>query len=1196
MRQHYLLVCLFLLPFVGRANPGYGSIEFVPNKGQWEGPFLFKAMTPNSDIYLEKNCFTFSIGAADNIFKIRSHKNGVASDGILHFHAYKVIFEGANPSPEIIGSKAQSHYYNYFLGNDKTKWATGIHPFYAVDYKNLYNNIDLHISTGEAQMKYDFIVHPGSDPAVINLGYKGTDGLSIKDGKLQIATSVGTVEEQEPYAYQYTDNGERKKVNCKYRIKDNAVSYIFPSGYDQTRDLVIDPSIVFATFTGSTSDNWGFTATYDNQGNFYAGGIVSGGGYPVQPPVGAFQTTFAGGSTTSGSAFPCDISISKFNAAGTALIYGTYIGGGNNEQPHSLVTNAAGNLIIAGRTYSTNYPVTLPGNTNSGGADLVVTVLNPTGTGLVASRYIGGSGDDVVNNTANEFGWGGLKHNYGDDARSEVITDNSGNIYVAGCTQSSNFPTVNATQSTLSGTQDAVVLKLDAGLNILWSTLLGGSGEDAAYVLALNNAQTQLFVSGGTMSGSFFPASATTGSLQPSYQGSADGFVARFQNSGTYPLQKATYIGTPQYDQCYGIQIDIFDSVYVMGQTLGSASSSFFTPSPGVWSVPNSSQFIMKLDNNLTKKSMNTLYGSGDPNNTNISPVAFLVDTCQNIYISGWGGDIYSPNFTPPPGTGSTNGMPLSTINAPDQSTTDGHDFYFIVVSRNMQSLLYSTYMGSNGGVGEHVDGGTSRFDRDGVVYQAICGGCGGSSAFPTKNALHPTNGSTNCNLIALKIAFNLGAVSANAKVVPDAVLCLGESVQLQNLSANGTSYEWDFGDGSPVSTAQTPPAHTYTSVGQYKVRLIVTNPNACKVHDTDYVNVSVDTVKIKANFTATITDNCKPYKIQITNNSSYSKTPGAQSFTKFMWDFGDGKTATGTNPGHEYADTGTYTITLTMIDTTACNSPDTIHKTVHFSNIYVKAGFILSDLCEKNDIDFPNSSQNATTYLWDFGDGDTSTAATPSHRYDTTGSYKVTLIAYNSASCNKADTMSLTVNVKDSPIADFDFTPKNSVDTNERNNKPYYFTNLSQRAEVYRWNFGDNTGSEDKTPTPHYYKKRGSYTVCLAAKNSLDCWDTVCKKIDAIVYPLVDLPTAFTPNGDGNNDVFYVRGGGIDKVTLKIYNRWGQKVFEATDVDANDPTRGWDGTYQGKQQEMDAYAFIMSGYFIDGTTFYKKGNVTLIR
>lgn len=1179
MKYRYLAAIIgFLVPLCTFAHEGgFRPIEFVKNEGQWDGPFVYKAQYGNVTLFLENSTFTYVVGAADNYKKVHDYKHlKTKVPPAIRYHAYKVHMLNARPNPEISGGKPQQHYYNYYLGSDTSRWKSFIYPNLVVDYKGVYEGIDLHVASEGSSIKYDFIVSAGANTDDIQLSFDGVDKLEIKDGNLSITTSVGAVQEMAPYAYQYI-NGERKTVPCKYRLKNNVLTYDFTRGYDKNHTLIIDPQIIFTTFTGSTLDNWGFTATYDNQGNFYAGGIVGGatGGGSTGYPRTIGPMTHAGGdgADSNGAAIPSDMGITKFNPTGTTNVYSTYLGGISQDQPHSMVTDNQGNLYIAGRTYSQDFPIAGTGSTHNGRSDIIVVKLNANGT-LNASRFVGGSADDGVN-ISSVFGTiHSLKHSYADDSRSEILLDNAGNVYVASCSKSGNFPMVNATKNNLTGVQDGVVFKLNNNLtSMLWSTYIGGNSVDAAYVLALNKSESSVYVSGGTASANF----TGNGGLWNTYQGgSADGFIQKYENGGAYALQRATLIGRGGYDQCFGIQVDDENNVYVTGQTLGGA----FPVTPGVYTNPNSSQFVMKLDSNLSTNIYSTVYGSGTSATTNITPVAFLVDTCQNVYISGWGGTVANNG-------GNTNGMPTYLGLQPPipnnivSTNTDGNDFYFIVLSRNAAALLFAAYYGGNG-LGEHVDGGTSRFDKNGVVYQAICGGCGGSSAVPMMpNVFSTTNPGPNCNLLALKIAFNLGSVDANIAVQPHTSVCLGEPFNFSSAgSTNATNFSWDFGDGNNTTTPN--PTYTYATGGTFQVRLIAMNPNACKVSDTAFVTVRVDTNSIEADFDVVQTDSCEPYIATFTNKSK------AQAGTTYTWQFGDGKTFNGANPPpHEYDYSGTYTITLILYSAAACNPHDTIQKTISFNTLYVEADFEGPPIvCEKSGAQFNNRSANALTFLWKFGDGKTSTESNPKHIYDTAGQYTIIMYAYNPGTCNGVDSMTSEITVEGTPVANFRYDPIIPV-----TNDPVNFTNLSLRATSWIWDFGDNTFSSTENPPPKFYRRTGSYRVCLQALNETGCSDTICKYVDADVYPLADLPKAFSPNGDGQNDILYVRGAGIETIDLKIFNRWGELVFESLDV-----AIGWDGKYKGKEAPVEAYGYVLNVTFVDGTTFYKKGNVTLLR
>jgi len=1172
MKRYLLLSLCFFLGFWAKAQQ---PVIFVENQGQWDGGFLYRTMGVSSEFFLENNGYTVVVGDANNIEKIHESKEGkLIGEQTLYFHAYKMKWQNAQAPKAKQGSKPEPYYMNFYLGNQPERWKSRIYPMKVVDYQAIYPGIDVHFTATDFNPKLDYIVAPQANPDQIKMQYEGLDKIEIKNNKLLLHTSVGTVEELAPYAYQFVD-GEKVEVPCQYYLVDEkTVGFKFPKSYNKNFSLTIDPEVVFASLTGSIPDNWGFTATYDLAGNLYGGGIVNGASYPTS--LGAYQTTFAGGAA--GTSMPCDVGISKFSADGTALLYSTYIGGSMNDYPHSMVVDNAGNLYVSGKTSSSNFP-TVAGSydvSHNGLFDIFVLRLNADGTNLLASTYVGGSDDDGLNvDDAFSAATTTLKFNYGDNARSEILRDSVGNIYVAAASQSTDFPiTSTAVSASLTGTQNAVVFKLNANLNnLLWSTYLGGSTSDAAYVLAFSTDYSKLYVAGGTQSSDFMSSYTSLG-LYSSYQGgTSDGYICRFQNSGSYALERVTFMGTSEYDQVYGIQVDKDNDVYVMGQTLGA-----FPVTPGVYSVANSRQFLMKLNPDLSTNIYSTVWGSGATTLPNIVPVAFLVDTCKHVYISGWGGSIAGGTMT---------GLPITSDAF--QPTTDGNDFYFIVLSEDATSLLYATYFGASGKM-EHVDGGTSRFNPAGEVYQAICASCGpGSSAFPaTPGAWASTKGtsSTNCNLGVVKIAFNLGNVTANAIPLPSDKGCPPFDVTFDNLSINATDYIWDFGDGSPGSTAFEP-SHTFTDVGVYTVRLIASNENGCIPIDTMYITITVSDNNVNPDFDYIITDSCFDFTTVFTNTStSYSGDPFTTA--TYTWRFGDGSPDYSgvTPPPHNFPGPGTYTITLIMNDPLACVSPDSVQKVITFDPINVIAKFPGGDYCvNAGSVSFPNESTNGATYYWDFGDGSTSTDMNPTHTFPSTGTYFVTLVAYNSATCNQLDTMSQIINIYPKPTADFYFTP-----IIPQPNTPTTFVNTSAGATAYYWDFGDGSSTTEKDPVKQY-NSSGTYNVCLSVTNQYGCKDTICKAVQAEVIPLLDIPTAFTPNGDGSNDILFPRGFAVQTMDLKIFNRWGVLVFESSSM-----SHGWDGNYKGVPQPMEAYAYILTATFLDGTKYQKQGNVTLIR
>lgn len=1204
------IIVLSLFTIIALSANAQSYLEFVENKGQWDEKINFKGELINGAFALQQTGYRLLMYNNEDLKKrnefFHGHAHSDASknetnhstpkDFNFRSHVYEVKFLNANATPTISAEKPLSSYNNYYIGNDKSKWASGCKIYHAITYQNIYPNIDIRYYTNDNHLKYDFIVRPGGNVQDIVLYFEGVDKLKISKGNLIIKTSVGEIKESAPYSYQISENG-KQEVTCNYELRGNILRFNVKENIDANATLVIDPTLIFSTFTGSTADNWGYTATYDNDGNFYAGGIVFGSGFPVSN--GAFLTAFQGGLPGSQGAF--DIGIMKFNATGSNRIYATYLGGAGNEQPHSLVVDKNNNLIVAGRTNSANYPTTLTSYGPTGGWDIILTKLNFAGTALVNSIKIGGSGDDGVNiKPKSESGLITIRRNYGDDARSEVIVDDNDNIYLASSTQSVNFPTTNNAAQTVRGAtnadgryQDGVVIKTNATLdNIIFSTLFGGNNDDAAFVLALNPTNNNIYVAGGTASTDLL--GDKTGVLFPNNQGGAenvDGFVTILSNDGTQII-KTSYMGTNGVDIVFGIQFDKKGFPYIMGTTTGS-----WTVKNAIYTQANGKQFISKLQPNLSDWVYSTVFGTNS-SSPNISPVAFLIDRCENVYVSGWGGDInsqmgYVPNQ-------STAGLAVTTDAI--KKVTDGTDLYFFVMEKNAQSLLYGTFFGQNdhtGTIGEHVDGGTSRFDKSGAIYQSVCANCGGQTVFPTTpGSWSPNNGTggINCNLAAIKIAFNFAGVGSgvqsSVKGVIEASGCVPLQVTFTDTIANAQQYVWQFGDGSPNVTTTAPTVqHTYNAVGTYSVRLVSIDSNSCNIADTSYTTLKVRNDDAFPAFTITRLLPCQDLKYTFTNTTV---PPVGKPFknTSFTWDFGDGtKLVSGAQPAtHTYTTAGNYTVKLILNDTNYCNSPDTAQQLLRVSPS-VKANFTTNNAgCVPYTAQFNNTSTAGTDFIWSFGDGSpVSTAINPSHIYTSGGNYTVKLVAIDTGTCNKKDSTTFTIAISPNPSSSFSFNP-NPPDVNT----PVNFVNTSSGGNKYTWHFGDGDSVVTNNYTAainHQYTSTQTYNACLVVTNSFNCKDTSCTPIKARVTPLVGVPNAFTPNGDGKNDVLYVQGFGISKMVWRIYNRWGKLLFTGISLG-----RGWDGKYKGELLPQDVYHYTLDVEFSDGTKNTIKGDITLLR
>ena len=1186
IRYRYIALFLLILSVTVKAQ----NIEFIENKGQWDNHVKFRSEVPGGSFFIRNGGFTVLQQNEEDLKQVKEYIHGHGNDQnkrssplVLRSHSYAVDFAGASDNIELIPDKLLEYYNNYFIGNDPSKWASNCKIYQGVTAKNIYPGVDVRFYTDKGNMKYDIIVKPGADISKIVLRYAGAENLEVRDKQLVIKTSVGDVKESDPYTYQY-ENNQRKQISAKYVLIGKEIRFDVKN-YNRNEVLIIDPTLIFSSFTGSIGDNWGFTATYGPDGSFYGGGINLKTGYPVT--TGAFQTNWAGGN---GGTNAFDISISKLSPNGTSRIYATYLGGSGNEQPHSLVVDGAGNLIVAGRTNSPDYPVTAGGQIGAGGGfDIVVTKLNATGSALIGSKKIGGTGDDGVNIAVESNS--SLQQNYGDNGRSEVIVDGGGNIYVASCSRSTNFPTTAGSfQPNNAGTQDAVVLKFNASVSLLFASYLGGGGDDAAYVLSLA-PNGDIYVGGGTASTNFPGTSA--GVINSTNQGRIDGFVSIISNNGIAVI-RSTYVGTAGDDQVYGVQFDKFGFPYICGQTRGN-----WPIINAAYSVAGAPQFIAKLKPDLSAFIYSTRFGkpSGEPN---ISITAFLVDNCENVYVSGWGG-VVDGQFK----SSLTTGLPVTSDAI--QSTTDGNDFYFFVLKKNATTQLFGSFWGQNGGLADHVDGGTSRFDKQGVIYQAICANCFGSAVYTTTpGVVGPINGTTlpsgtvtGCNLAMLKISFDFAGVDAGLQsmingVRRDTAGCAPLTVDFIDTVANAVTYYWYFGDGpspNPVITTVPNTSHTYNLPGIYQVMLIAEDSTTCNIRDTAYLHIKAGNLPAILDFDPVKLAPCDSLKYRFDNLSTTSPLRPFTN-TSFTWDFGDNSPTiiAGLAPVfHSYASPGTYTVKLTIVDTAYCNAPDTLKKTIRIAPLVVAQFETPPTGCAPYSAKFTNTSIAGQSFIWDFGDNTTSTDIDPVHIYNTPGLYTITLIANDPNTCNLADTTTTTINVFPIPVSNFTFSPDPPVE-----NTPTSFNNLaSPDAVKFKWLFGDGDSllTNSRSQVKHQYNATGIFNACLVAINSAGCADTLCQDVRAVVVALVDVPNAFTPQRGDVNSVVYARGFGITKIRFIIWNRWGQKVFETSDKNI-----GWDGKYKGVIQPMDVYAYTLDVEFFDGTKAIKKGDISLIR
>ena len=916
---------------------------FEENKGQWSQDFYYKLKLRWGKIYFGKDGIiteTWDQKSKKEILNCLHDKltNCEATKRPLQQHAFEVKFLNPSSKCSIAANIPSKDYSNYYLGNDPKRWKSKVKSYETIIYEEVWPGISIKYYTNEGFFKYDIILQKGANPEHIKLQYNGQDKLKLKNNILTVSTSVGEIEELAPFAYQEID-GKRRVVMCKYELQKNVLSYKLGDTYNPNYSLIIDPQIIFSTYSGSTGDNWGTTATYDTLGNGFAGGINFETGYPTT--IGAYQSNFGGNS---------DVSITKYNATGSERIYSTYYGGNQGELPYSMVVDQWGNLLVTGVTGSSGLPITtnayddsFNGGTSFGlwgngsqmnpflsnypnGSDFFVAKFSPDGSELIGSTFLGGSENDGFNQSTL------LNKNYGDMHRGEVIVDQAGDVFVIGTTQSTDINTTNAWQPNFGGgDQDGCVFKLNPQLTgMLCCSYVGGNADDAGYGMQLG-ASNEIYICGGSNSNII---SGING-LNTSNAGNADGFVIR-ANPVTGNLIAGSFLGTSSYDQAYFVQVDNNGDVIVLGQSQGNYPIQSNSGSP-LYSVPGGMLFFQKLNPNLNQSIWSTTFGAlGSP--SFIVPSAFLVDYCGFISFSVWAGNVNAPLSS------TTIGLPVT----PDafQSTSTGSDFYLGVLTEDAASLHYATFFGGAQD-NEHVDGGTSRFDKNGVVYQCVCSGCGPSdNDLPvTPGVWSATNNSENCNAALFK--FDLSEFSAIVNEAVQSNFCLNQAIQFQNLSTGTSEFLWDFGDGN--TSTEVSPSHGYDAPGIYNVMLIAIGDGLCADADTAYTQVEVASV-LNLTFTPPPTI-CKGESIQL-------QTQGAE---QYFW-----LPANGLNPSEQDLSNPTVTplitTTYTIIGSNNCGS-DTAFVNVSVIDFSIQISASDNEICEGQNINVTSTS--AATYLW---------------------------------------------------------------------------------------------------------------------------------------------------------------------------------------------------------------------------------------
>ncbi len=1236
------------LIFLGLLCMARVSAQFIENKGQLDSKILYSKPIFSGNVLIAEQGITYLFydqTKFNELYESSHHGlkkslNKSNSNALkINYHSINQKFLGGQIHPENIASQdIQQTKYNYFLGNDKSKWASNVSLCNRLLIRNLYPKIDLELVSNGLELKYNFICHPGSNPELIKIKYDGAISINLVENNLQIQTSVLTYTETIPVSYLISNANTKETIEVKMKLEGNTLSFAnIPQNFKASNStLIIDPKLIFSTYSGTTADNFGFTATYDNQGNFYSGGIttsaysqIPNGKYPTT--AGAFDQTYNGGTSSNPNiyyTFPCDITISKYSADGKNLIYATYLGGSDNDYPHSLVVDNGNNLVILGSSFSYDYPVAANAHSavKSSGSDIIITKLNYDGSALIGSTYFGGSKNDGLNES------GTTLYFYADNFRGDVICDTDGSILGVMSTLSSDIEIKNGfKQSNSPGIQQGLIFKFSANAsNLLWSSYVGGDKNTSIYSIDFDSKR-DLYVSGGTGGNGF---ASTSGTINPNYKGGkADGYIVKISGDGT-SLLAATYFGSDKYDQIISLELDAQNRVYVVGQTEG-----VIPPKGLVYYSGNTGQFLTMISADLSTIIYSSTFGTGD-SRPDITINAFMVAECDRVFISCWGGKT-TTDLVP---SSTTKNLPITSDAF--QKTTDGSDFYIIVFSKELKKLVYATYIGGNL-TGDHVDGGTSRFDKKGVIYQSVCSSCpmdgqvGPLSDFPTTSgAFAEKNLSPRCSNAAFKFAlenlnkppqlkdtfFSIMAFDtlrfSYTIADPDDDTINTVFTSLQNLESQFIAFpKNEAGVAKSISTFSWSPKCTHANGDTFTIRanvsdrgcpdfksnvgyikIVVTPPPVLPPPETLCL-VFTKNDELLLSWSALVPSNYFGYTvvykifpngdtlaldtIRSIGNGQYldKKSPDCRNknYSYFFKVFNKCKKAGASSykvssvQESESPIPPTKVITATVIDNKdisvhwlQSNEPDFGTYSIYRSENLPALNFeYLSEFGNRTDTFFVDKSVNVQTQ-----------------------SFCYALVVHDkcgqsSAKSNIGCNIILTGQSKPfyhsldwQPYRKWDagvisYTLERSVDTGYM--RPIVSVlatelNYDDRKLDYDWGGYWYSVVAQEHPSGHYAQSRSN-------------------SIYLIQPPLLHVPNAFTKNTDGLNETWGFVPVFVKTYHMQVYNRWGEKVF-----DSENKKQDWDGNNLEETKGTEVFIWHVTYTGWDRSTHYQKGTVTVIK
>jgi hypothetical protein len=643
------LVFLFLFSVFALAGT-FGSaqqsdLHFVQNLGQMSDAVKYHVSIPHGTIYFTPQGLTYQLLDAQK------------SADIVRENNIKMVFVGANENPGIEGLARSDARMNYFLGNDPQKWVADAPSYQGVRYRELYAGINLLVYGMDGKFKQEYLVKAGARVGDIKVRYQGVEKLQINNkGQLEIYTRSGVIREDAPFSYQLID-GRKVEVESSYTLLEGNILGFDVGEYRKDVDLIIDPELLYSTFLGGRDWDGAYEMTYDENGYAYITGETDSPDFPTK--AGAFDRSYG----NNGDCF-----VTKLDPEGKKIIFSTFLGGSRRDLGNGIKVDSKGYVYVTGETESPNFPVKKAWDKSfNGDADIFVTVLNSNGSNLQYSTFLGGNGwDEGIDMDIYEA--------KSTPAEAGVTAKKYATVYVLGEVYRGNFPvTKNAYDKTHNGGDDLVVLSLNAKGKLDWATFLGGSGDEDAQWLTIDD-EKNVYVSGYTNSKDY-PTSEFAYDKTHGGGGESDAIISKLDPKGT-KLLASTYFGESGDDRAEAHAVDMNHNVVIVGPTYSRNLPTTANAFSKTYNGGERDGFIAKFTPMLESLIFMTYLGGAK--NDDAEEVA--LDSVGRVYVTG---DIDSTNF------------PV-TKDAYQKKLKGDEDIYLSVFSEDGTTLIYSTYLGGS--------------------------------------------------------------------------------------------------------------------------------------------------------------------------------------------------------------------------------------------------------------------------------------------------------------------------------------------------------------------------------------------------------------------------------------------------------------------------------------------------------------------